>query len=213
MQVGWRVGAQPVGATQNRSFPAPLNWPRTETGLNLAGEGRSAYTASWNRRGKTEIPVECLPFGPASCSASRSNSSPSALSPTCWTHSNSACLLRAIPSIIGSNSCCAVNRRPPPACLASRLFALFLIGASFPPRGRCCWHHPLLRPAWSRRYLFKFQHSGGHRQVTLEIVIQILEVSQIGVVTAIVDSKKEVNCICRFIVIDQTLYLRVREAL
>jgi hypothetical protein len=44
-------------------------------------------------------------------------------------------------------------------------------------------------------------------------VFQILEVSQIGVVTAIVDSKKEVNCICRFIVIDQTLYLRVREAL
>src|ERR1035437_4564006 len=153
MQVGWRVGAQPVGATQNRSFPAPLNWPRTETGLNLAGEGRSAYTASWNRRGKTEIPVECLPFGPASCSASRSNSSPSALSPTCWTHSNSACLLRAIPSIIGSNSCCAANSRPPPACLASRLFALFLIGGSFPPRGRCCWHDPFSgRPGAAATY-------------------------------------------------------------
>src|SRR5208282_403695 len=81
------------------------------------------------------------------------NSSPSALSPTCCTHSNSACLLRAIPSIIGSNSCCAADSRPPPACFASRLFALFLIGGSFPPRGRCCWHDPFSgRPGAAATY-------------------------------------------------------------
>src|SRR5271155_569606 len=100
-----------------------------------------------------ERSFECLPLVPAICSSSRSNSSPSALSPTCCTHSNSACLLRAIPSIIGSNSCCVVNSRPPPACFASRLFALFLIGGSFPPRGRCCWHDPFSgRPGAAATY-------------------------------------------------------------
>src|SRR5271155_1140373 len=109
-----------------------------------------------------ERSFECLPLVPAICSASRSNSSPSALSPTCCTHSNSACLLRAIPSIIGSNSCCVVNSRPPPACFASRLLCSVPHRRLLSPSGTVLLARPILRPAGSRRYLFKFQHSGGH---------------------------------------------------
>src|ERR1700730_8843599 len=66
-------------------------------------------------------------------------------------------------SIIGSVSCSTGSHQPVLVCFASALFALFLIGGSFPPRGRCSLARPILRPAWSRRYLFKFQHALGHR--------------------------------------------------
>src|ERR1700688_56669 len=68
-----------------------------------------------------------------------------------------------MPSIIGSVSCSTGSHQPVLVCFASALFALFLIGGSFPPRGRCSLARPILRPAWSRRYLFKFQHALGHR--------------------------------------------------
>src|ERR1700687_3819296 len=68
-----------------------------------------------------------------------------------------------MPSIIGSVSCSTGSHQPALVCFASALFALFLIGGSFPPRGRGSLARPILRPAWSRRYLFKFQHALGHR--------------------------------------------------
>src|ERR1039458_6513243 len=70
-----------------------------------------------------------------------------------------------MPSIIGSVSCSTGSHQPVLVCCASALFALFLIGGSFPPRGRCSLARPILRPAWSRRYLFKFQHGLGHRRI------------------------------------------------
>src|ERR1700687_1148948 len=68
-----------------------------------------------------------------------------------------------MPSIIGSVSCSTGSHQPALVCFASALFALFLIGGSFPPRGRGSLARPILRPAWSRRYLFKFPHALGHR--------------------------------------------------
>src|ERR1700720_1019151 len=69
-----------------------------------------------------------------------------------------------MPSIIGSVSCSTGSHQPALVCFASALFALFLIGGSFPPRGRGSLARPILRPAWNRRYLFKFQHALGHRR-------------------------------------------------
>src|ERR1700688_3819468 len=86
-------------------------------------------------------------------------------SPNTVHQSGSTPLLRAMPSIIGSVSCSTGSHQPALVCFASALFALFLIGGSFPPRGRGSFATPLLRPAWSRRYLFKFQHALGHRQI------------------------------------------------
>src|SRR5262245_2075091 len=70
-----------------------------------------------------------------------------------------------MPSIIGSKSCCAVNNRPAPTCAGTLAFALFFIRRLlFPPRERCRGR-PILRSAWSRRYLlkFEFQQAIGHR--------------------------------------------------
>ncbi len=44
--------------TRNRPLSAPLMAPWTQTGQNLAAEGRSVYKATWNRSAKTVIPVK-----------------------------------------------------------------------------------------------------------------------------------------------------------